>query len=147
MVLRANGRFYLTSTNGTAAFDTSRFLNTSTGAYITNSGQFVEASDRNLKENFSKINGEELLERIAALPVTEWNYRIDPDNNRHVGPMAQDFYELFNLGYDDKSIAPHDMAGLALVAIQELYRKSQEMDELKRQIEELRRQIDKETRP
>ena len=37
----------------------------------------------------------------------------------HIGPMAQDFYKLFNLGNDDKSISTIDPSGIALAAIKE----------------------------
>jgi hypothetical protein len=40
---------------------------------------------------------------------------------RHLGPTAQDFYEVFGLGDDDKYISTVDADGVALAAIQALY--------------------------
>ena len=31
-------------------------------------------SDRNLKENFQRVDNQAVLAKVAALPVTEWNY-------------------------------------------------------------------------
>ena len=120
MVLRANGHFYMTDAGGTAPFNPTLFLETSTGAFLTMSGQWVSNSDRNKKENFTPLDGEGLLEKIAALPITQWNYKIDPDDVKHVGPMAQDFHAAFGLGQNNKTISGLDIGGVSLAAIQEL---------------------------
>ncbi len=56
--------------------------------------------------------------------------------------MAQDFHAAFGLGADDKRISTVDADGVALAAIQALYRLLQEKDEqleaLQQQVEELR---------
>jgi hypothetical protein len=39
---------------------------------------------------------------------------------KHYGPTAEDFYELFPNGYDDKTIAASDLAGVALMGVQAL---------------------------
>ena len=48
---------------------------------------------------------------------------------RHIGPMAQDFYEAFNLGDDDRSINPVDSNGVAFAAIQALAENLAERDD------------------
>jgi hypothetical protein len=53
-----------------------------------------------------------------------WNYKAQPDSVRHIGPMAQDFYAGFGLGEDDRHISTIDAEGVALAAIQEIYRDS-----------------------
>jgi hypothetical protein len=88
-------------------------------------GTFVSASDRNLKENFRPVSPREVLDKVAALPLSEWNYKQDPDS-RHVGPMAQDFHAAFGVGPDDKHIATVDADGVALAAIQGLNEKVEE---------------------
>ena len=92
-------------------------------------------SDRNLKANFASVNRRSVLERVAGLPILSWNYRSDPASLRHIGPMAQDFYAAFGVGGDDKHINLIDEGGVALTAIQELYRENQAKD---KQIEELK---------
>jgi len=39
---------------------------------------------------------------------------------RHMGPMAQDFAAVFGLGEDERHIAPLDVAGVSLAALQAL---------------------------
>jgi hypothetical protein len=80
---------------------------------------FNPTSDRNAKENFEPINSREVLEKVAALPITRWNFKQDTCSE-HLGPMAQDFYAAFGLGTDDKHIATVDADGVALAAIQGL---------------------------
>ena len=43
-------------------------------------------------------------------------------------PTAQDFYSIFNVGTDDKHIAPIDEGGVALAAIQGLNQKLSEQE-------------------
>lgn len=81
-------------------------------------------SDRNLKQGFTSVNPEEILDRISGLPITEWQYKADPDGTRHIGPMAQDFHSAFGLnGGDDRHISTVDEGGVALAAIQGLNQK------------------------
>ncbi|MBK9139971.1 MAG: tail fiber domain-containing protein [Verrucomicrobia bacterium] len=88
-------------------------------------GTFVSASDRDQKENFSAVSPREVLEKVASLPISEWNYKDDPAS-RHVGPMAQDFHAAFGVGPDEKHIATVDADGVALAAIQGLNQKVEE---------------------
>lgn len=122
-----------------------------TSAGLRVNGTFVSASDRNLKENFTAINPREILDKVAALPLSQWNYRADP-GARHLGPMAQDFRAAFNLGADDKTIATVDADGVALAAIQGLNEKLREqanalserdvrIARLERQLAELREEV------
>jgi hypothetical protein len=83
---------------------------------------FNPSSDRNLKENFTPVTARSVLERVAALPISEWSFQEDPDT-RHIGPMAQDFHAQFGLGTDDRHIATVDADGVALAAIQGLNQK------------------------
>jgi len=56
---------------------------------------------------------------VAALPVTSWNYKHDPDR-RYIGPMAQDFHAGFGLGHDDKHLTTLDLDGVTLSALKGL---------------------------
>ena len=90
------------------------------GLYVN--GTFVSSSDRNAKENFKPVDPRAVLEKVAALPLSEWNYKSDTAS-RHLGPMAQDFHAAFGIGPDDKHIATVDADGVALAAIQGLNQK------------------------
>jgi hypothetical protein len=84
----------------------------------------VLTSDRNAKENFADLDSGEVLAKVVALPVAEWNYRNDPAGTKHIGPVAQDFHTAFGLnGADDKHISVVDEGGVALAAIQGLNEK------------------------
>jgi Chaperone of endosialidase len=86
---------------------------------------FNPPSDRNLKENFAPVSPREVLDKVAALPISRWNF-IGDVTTPHVGPMAQDFHAAFGLGTDDKHIATVDADGVALAAIQGLNQKLEE---------------------
>jgi hypothetical protein len=92
---------------------------------LTIEGALTEASDVGRKENFSLVGGDEILQKIGELTISTWNYQSDDDAIRHMGPIAQDFYQLFGLGTDNRHIAPLDANGVALVGIQELYQLAQ----------------------
>jgi hypothetical protein len=96
---------------------------------------WVNGSDRNSKEAFAAINPRAVLEKVSALPITEWKYKVEADGKRHLGPVAQDFHAAFGLnGADDKHIATVDEEGVALAAIQGL---NQKVEEKEARIQEL----------
>ena len=100
-------------------------------------GTFVSTSDRNAKENFWPVDAQEVLGKVASLPLSRWNYKQDAIS-QHIGPMAQDFYAAFNVGPDDKHITTVDESGVALAAIQGLNAKlEKENAELKARLEKL----------
>ena len=69
-----------------------------------------------------------VLEKLAAVPISTWNWRTEDAGIRHMGPMAQDFRAAFGLGPDDKHITTIDADGVALAAIQGLHRAGQQKD-------------------
>ncbi len=83
-------------------------------------------SDRNLKTDFAAVDPENILSKLAALPIESWRYTNELAGIRHVGPMAQDFKAVFKLGNSDKMIGYLDASGVALAAIQGLDRKLDE---------------------
>lgn len=87
------------------------------GAYLTGGGTWTNTSSRIKKEDFSDLNGTDLLQKIQQMPIQKWKYK--GTNEYHIGPVAEDFFEAFGLGNDDKGISTVDPAGIALAAIQE----------------------------
>jgi hypothetical protein len=85
-------------------------------------GSWASISDFRKKENFHEIDKEDVLKKVAALPITNWNYKTQPDTYRHIGPMAQDFYAAFKLDGigNDTTINTIDIDGVNMVAIQAL---------------------------
>ena len=91
------------------------------GAYLSNGGTWTNASDRNKKENFRRLDGDAILKKISRLPLTRWNYK--GQSEQHIGPVAQDFYRIFQVGENDRTISTIDPSGIALIGVQELYKK------------------------
>ncbi len=108
--------------------DASQPITTASGAHLTLGGTWTNASDRNLKENFLPIDSEEILQKIVALPIMRWNYKIEDDAITHIGPTAQDFHAAFGLGGSETSISTVDPAGVALAAIQALAKRTENAD-------------------
>lgn len=103
---------------------------------------FVNTSDRNAKENFTPVSPQEILSKVAALPISTWNFKTMNDG-RHMGPTAQDFHAAFGLGGGDTTITSIDPDGVALAAIQGLHHKLEakevEIADLKSRLEKLER--------
>jgi hypothetical protein len=134
-------RTFTARASGGFTFYTSPTL--STGATLpAGSGSWASLSDRNVKANVMAVDGRTILERLASLPIATWNYTAQSDSVRHMGPMAQDFRAAFGLGEDERHISTVDSEGVALAAIQELYKLSQQqVEELTRQLHELQNQV------
>ncbi len=107
---------------------------------------FVPISDRNRKNGFAAVNTRDVLERLMAIPVTTWRYNTEVSGATHMGPMAQDVYEQFHLGDDDKHITTIDSDGVQIAAIQGLYSLAQEreteIERVRTENEKLRHQMD-----
>jgi hypothetical protein len=101
--------------------------NAGSAIYI-DSGSSPTVSDRRKKENFRSEDPEQVLQRLARLPIESWNYRAQSSAVRHVGPTAQDFYSSFQLGESDTTITATDMAGVGLLAIQALERRTARLE-------------------
>jgi hypothetical protein len=90
---------------------------------LTIGGMLTENSDRNAKENFEPVNPQDVLERVLGLEISTWNYKTDDPSERHMGVMAQDFYEAFGLGEYENKIGMLDVGGVAITAIQGLHQR------------------------
>lgn len=99
-------------------------------------------SDRNTKERLETVDTREVLEKIAALPLMEWSY-IGYEQ-RHLGPMAQDFHAAFPLNDNDKALNEADLHGVELAAIQGLNRKlTEELKKRDAENSELKARLEK----
>jgi Chaperone of endosialidase/Head domain of trimeric autotransporter adhesin len=78
-------------------------------------------SDRTRKQDFLAVDGENLLARLRAVPVTTWRYRDEADRTvLHIGPMAQDWQRAFGFSGDATTINMSDFDGVNLAAVQAL---------------------------
>ena len=90
------------------------------GAYLTAGGIWTNASSREMKTNFITLDPQAILDKINQLPVLKWNYKLEDPTIKHIGPIAEDFYSLFDVGNDNKHISSLDPAGVAILGIQGL---------------------------
>ena len=116
------------------------------GAYLSATGQWMNGSSRAFKEDFRPLNRDDLLRRIAGLPVESWRFKGTEEC--HIGPVAEDFCGAFGIGVvddegnlDQRYISPGDVAGVALAGVKELVEMIEELkarnDELEHRIAEL----------
>ena len=99
-------------------------------------GTLTEGSSRTFKHAFQTLDPTNVLDKVSGLDVVEWSYKNQ--STRHIGPMAEDFHALFGLGNNNKALAPRDLAGVTLLAVQGLH---QEVEKRDAQIEDLQRQV------
>ena len=102
------------------------------------SSTWYSISDSTKKRNIRKVDTKDVLDRVVSLPIKQWSYKSQDPNIEHIGPMAQDFWNVFHIGDDSLSISTIDPAGIALAAIQEL---KKENNQLKNELAELRAQV------
>jgi hypothetical protein len=142
--------FGLTTTTGSNALQVGDNSTNGNGAFLTQGGTWTNTSSRIKKEDFSDVNGLELLQKIQEMPIQKWKYI--GTNEYHIGPVAEDFYKSFGLGTDDKGISTVDPSGIALAAIQEQQKIMQEQqktiqeqqkitESLKKEVAELKQML------
>ena len=96
-----------------------------------NGSQFTSLSDVRTKHRFRELDGDDVLAKIAQMPVTEWSYKAQDAAIRHIGPTAQDFHAAFGLGEDPLRIGTLDADGVALAGVRALEARShQHADEI-----------------
>jgi hypothetical protein len=140
VTMRASGGYRLFSNSGSTA-----------GVSLAANGTaWAVISDRNVKKDFSAVDSVQILEKLAAMPITQWHYKWETsDVTPHIGPMAQDFKAAFYPGTDDKSITTQEADGVALAAIQGLNQKLEEQRaenaELKKRLERLEQLMNQKT--
>jgi hypothetical protein len=108
-------------------------------------GAWQTVSDARKKTAFRAVDGEEVLAKLAALPVTTWQYKAQDASVRHMGPTAQEFRAAFGLGESDTTITTTDADGVALAAARALEARTRalaaRLDALARENAALRRQV------
>ena len=135
----ANNQFIVRGCGGIKLY-TSQLL-TSGVEVAAGGGSWSSISDRNRKENFSNVDGEDLLHRLQRVPVMTWNYKTQNTSSRHMGPVAQDFMAAFGLGESNLLINTVDIDGVNMAAIKALMARTEalqkENDELKARLDRL----------
>ncbi|HUR19811.1 MAG TPA: tail fiber domain-containing protein, partial [Vicinamibacterales bacterium] len=120
---------------------------TTSGVELAPGGSsWAALSDVNVKENFRDVDGEDLLAKLADVPIREWNYKAQDRALRHMGPTAQDFRAAFGLGDFALRINTIDADGVALAGVQALEARTRalrmENDALRCELDQLRARLD-----
>jgi len=108
---------------------------------------FTASSDKTKKENFQPMDGEEVLRKIRGFELTSWNFiGHDPKEFRHYGPMAQDFFGAFgDVGVgkirSETTINSGDIAGVLMVAVQALEKRTVQISVLESELKQKDAQI------
>jgi autotransporter adhesin len=100
--------------------------------------EHINTSSRESKTDFAPVSVASILDKVDSLPISQWRYKSDARGKVHVGPVAEDFQEIFGLG-DGKTISTVDASGVALASIQALNEKLEKQNAaLKSEVKELR---------
>ncbi len=91
----------------------------SNGAILTSGGVWTDNCSAALKDIHGQLEGDEILRKISSLPIYQWTYKSNQQES-HIGPMAEDFYQVFSLGVSNKNLAALDLGGVSLAGIQAL---------------------------
>lgn len=137
----ANNQMTMRFIGGYKLFTTYQKIGSPMGVELApGSGSWTSVSDRNKKENFQEIDVESVLQKVAMIPVTRWNYKSQSAEQQHIGPVAQDFHAAFQLDgvKNDTTINTVDIDGVNMAAIQALEKRTAtlkaENDKLKAQL-------------
>ena len=118
----ADNRFVVRSLGGIFMFTGGSTQATYTGAALQPGAlAWTAGSDRAGKDHLRPVDTKAVLRKVAAMPITTWNWKSQDASIRHMGPMAQDFHAAFGLGETPKGISSIDADGVALAAVQGLY--------------------------
>ncbi len=116
--------------NGGFRIWTDNPVSSNIGVRVVGGGtSWVSLCDSTTKTNRVRVDGEDVLNKLSAMPIDQWNYKHQPDGPLHIGPMAQDFWNAFRLGTDSLGIETIDADGVLFAAVKELINKNQELEQ------------------
>jgi hypothetical protein len=130
-----NGARWYASSTGTPSWNLASNIQ-----LWTDAGTWVGSSSRKLKENFTQLNPDDLLNKINQLDITRWNFKSEGKKITHIGPVAEDFYRIFKTGDAEDHLATIDTAGVSLAGVKALSGKVKSQQE---QIKSQQQQIEK----
>lgn len=109
--------------NDMAQFENQQAQRNATMSTLGNmAGTLLMKSSRDLKDDHGTVSIHDVAEGVTRIPIHEWTYAPGVHvpgslpGQRHVGPMAQDFQQVFGLG-DGQRINVIDAFGVCLAAL------------------------------
>lgn len=113
-----------------------------TGVFLPpGGGAWDTVSDANKKTDWQAADPEAFLRGIAGMNIRSWRYRTQQAEIRHVGPTAQDFRAAFGLGTNDTTISTVDADGAAMLAIQALAKRTDELKQALDKVDALEKRL------
>lgn len=91
-------------------------------------GTLIELSSRARKQDIQTPAYTSILEKLNQLDIPQWSYTASPESV-HIGPIAEEFFNLFGYGLNDQTISPRDIAGVALAAVKALKSENVELQQ------------------
>jgi hypothetical protein len=102
--------------------DTDEFENVSlqlgNGASCDSSGQWLDASSRDYKENIQEITSIEAMKTLKGLQPVKYNFKRDPLKDLNVGFIAEDVPDLVATK-DKKALSPLEIVAVLTKVVQE----------------------------
>ncbi len=111
-----------------------RFITSGSEVVYTTDGSagWSMTSTRSAKTNFEPIDSADVLEGVEDMEVQTWEYRDEEGDGKgvtHIGPTAEGFHDVVDVGDSDEHINSVNADGLAFAAIQGLADRLKERDE------------------
>ncbi len=100
-------------------------------------------SSRASKTNIDPVDTQDVLNGVDELEVATWEYEDDGGaGTTHIGPMAEEFHDIVDVGASDEHINSLNADGVLFAAVQglseKLSEKDDQIDELEEETAELR---------
>lgn len=132
------------SATGGVRFVTGDASNPNVTYIPSDSAGWTTTSSRAVKTNIDPVEPREALAGVEELEVATWEYETEDESGAgttHIGPMAEDFHDAFDVGSSDEHINSVNADGVAFAAIKGLSAKlddtRQERDEHEERIDDL----------
>jgi hypothetical protein len=113
LLIDYNGLFALNANATVAGHE----IHTSSGAYLTSSGTWTNASSRDYKDEIKPLSAAAAAQTLAALEPVTFRYKNEADQQR-VGFIAEDVPELVAMK-DRKGLSPMDIVAVLTKVVQE----------------------------
>jgi hypothetical protein len=135
LLIDYNGQFALNANATVAGHE----IHTSSGAYLTSSGTWTNASSREYKDNIRSLSTEAAVRTLDALDPVTFTYKNDAQ--QRVGFIAEDVPEMVAMP-DRKGLSPMDIVAVLTKVVQEQRQQLEaERSSRQRAEEELQRRL------
>ena len=129
---QANSAWFATGTGTSAGpvftIYTLGYANPNSVVLSSGASSWGSVCDRAVKANLAVLDSEDVIRRLAAVPVYEFNYINQPAARRCRAPVAQEWAAAFpSEGKSDKLIESMDLAGVTLAAVHGLIARTERL--------------------